>query len=244
VLCGTIVILGSPGTTQNHLLDLYVVSVLIVFTTIHTHLARAQRFAMMLVTAVAVLGSAALILHPLVGNARHTAWARKQVVFFLEHAGAFSQPRPILSFDPVIDVAGGRSAYLIESTLYRTYLDAHPQANARFVSRIREGHFPFIVLSVPYGHVGDIDSNLFAPEIGADGAQALAARYELALTAGIYRVYRVRTDPVGPRPTRRTEPSASLISVKAPSTAAGTRTCGPLGTSSSTVIDSLCGENA
>jgi hypothetical protein len=195
VLCGTVLIMGSPGAARNHLIDLYVISIIIVFATIYDGTRLRQIVATRLATAVAVVGGVALVLHPLVGNARETAWARKQVLVVLELAGAYDQGRPpVLCFDPVIDAEAGRSAYVLDSMMLHIYLTSHPDAELRFIAKIRAGFFPFMVLSVPFNESGTADVNALAPQIGSAGVQAAAERYQLVLRAGIYRVYRVRSD--------------------------------------------------
>jgi hypothetical protein len=193
VFCGTVFVMGSPGTTKNHLIDVYVISVCVVLVGLYRSVPRLVPVGLGMASAVAVAGSVALVLHPIIGNARETAWSRQQVVAFLDREGAYRSPSHVLCFDPIIDTKSGRSPYLLDSMMFRAYLSRHPDAESRFVNKIRAADFPFIVLSVSFDQIGRSDPDALAPQIGLDGAEALAIRYELAMQSGIYLVYRVKT---------------------------------------------------
>jgi len=197
VLVGTIIIMGSPGTTRNHLIDLYVCSLLVVISTLGHVRLRLRTLGLVSATAAAIAGSIALVLHPLVGNARQTANSRREIISLLEREGAYEYANRVLCFDPLIDIEAKQSPYLLDSMMFGVYLKRHPDFATRFVEKLRAGTFSFIVLTIPYGATGQVNPRAVASQVGLDGARALAERYDLILRSGMYVVYerRLRMGP-------------------------------------------------
>jgi hypothetical protein len=121
VLCITVLIFGSPGTDTNHLLDLYVASIVLVGSGI------AQRG-----LPRAAFGVAALVVAALAGGLSLASGLvdagseQKRGLFAEALARIPDKSRPILAQNPLLPVVAGQRAYLLDPFLIRLLSERDP----------------------------------------------------------------------------------------------------------------------
>ncbi len=140
VLGVTTVIFGSPGTDTNHLLDLHVASVVLVAALVVAGGTTRTDFG----TAALVVAALAASLSLVSGLANARSEARRG-----RFADALAlipdRTRPILAQNPLVPVAAGQRAYVIDPFLIRLNVEKDPAFGEPLWTKIRNQEFAAVV---------------------------------------------------------------------------------------------------
>lgn len=137
----TCVIFGSPGTTQNHLLDLHVASVLLVgawLTGAEKSAADVGWAALAVMTVVALYPTFFNLLHDDRENRRA---AFSDVLRIVGNTG-----RPILSENPLLPVLAGQRAYMLDPFFFRVLSEKNPSFATPLWQGLRDHTFSAVIL--------------------------------------------------------------------------------------------------
>ena len=171
----TIVIFGSPGTTQNHLLDLQVAAVILLATWVANMASQPKQLG---VYALALLTLAAALL-----LGRHVrTWSRwyhpHQFQQVIAKAGAGN--KPILAENPIIPVLAGQQPYVLDPWMVQLLRTHFPGFQQPLLDRLRRHEFGAVVLTT--GAISEKGAQQWFDEssFGPGFVEALKDHYRLA----------------------------------------------------------------
>jgi len=136
----TLLIVGSPGTSVNHLLDLHVAALLVVGDWLAHEPIPLRRFAVLALTAGALI-AVAPILQDLHQPKTAPAPDYDRLAEFVHCA-----PRPVLSENPWFPVLAGQRPYLLDGFMFRVVRQQHPRFAQPLWTRLAAGGFGAVIL--------------------------------------------------------------------------------------------------
>ena len=159
----SIVIFGSPGTVNNHLLDLQIAAVVLIGCWLSRLTLPLQRVAGVCILGAATLASITAFAYDFNGY-RKVAYPHD---FRRVLRTAKSIDRPILSENPVIPVLAGQQAYVLDPWMLQLLRRRFPGIEEHLLDRLRTQYFGAVVLSHgdPYSDKGQrwYSETCFAP---------------------------------------------------------------------------------
>jgi len=181
VLLVTMVIFGSPGTGNNHLLDLQVVSVMVMVLSISRSPAIAEVVTGVL--ALSLLVACGATARACLGDLDKPSF-RVDVQQVLERLPADS--RPVLAENPLVVLKSGKTPYLLDPFMFRVLTNARPAFGNDLYEKITHKGFSAIILVR--------DPQVFTwwyrdIHFGGEFLQDLEANYSLNYTLGGMYVY-------------------------------------------------------
>lgn len=190
VLCGTVAIMGSPGTRSNHFIDIYVASVFVIATVLlHKNASKESVVCgKSVLIATAFLGAVLAIMAPTVGRSWKVALARNSIVSLINR----QDPKgPVLCSDPVIDVMRNKRSYLIDSMMFGLKREADSGFYDRFINKLKIQEFDLVVLT---RSPQDIGKNEYPTAlIGQEALSVFKDSYMPIFSSDIYVVYAKKT---------------------------------------------------
>lgn len=180
-LGATLVVMASPGTGVNHLLDLEVPAALLLAACAVAPARRAVRPAASLVAAAGLATAVLLWRHD-------RAVSRIDAMQDAIYAAADGAPAPLLSEDPLLPLLAGERPYALDAWMLRLAAERHPSLARPLLDGIEHGKFRAVVL-LRSADAHDADE-WFEREFGPAALAAIRSRWKLRLVAEPYHVYR------------------------------------------------------
>jgi hypothetical protein len=182
VLAVTTAIFGSPGTDTNHFLDLHVASVVLVASCFAAEEFRGGAFG----RAALVVASLAASLS-LASGLTDRRLARRHGLIAEALELIPDKSRPILAQNPLVPVAAGQRAYLIDSFMIRLFTERSPERVEPLWSDVRSQKFAAVVLENDPGVERTRD--LFRVILGERFLAEVDRHYEIVGRVGTRTVY-------------------------------------------------------
>ena len=185
----TTFIFGSPGTAQNHLLDLQVAAVMVLATWVARAAPKRKQagvYALMLLTLV---GAVELWRHV-------TTWSRWYHPHQFQQVIAAIEPRdkPILAENPIVPVLAGQQSYVLDPWMVQMLRKRVPGFEKPLLEQLRRQEFGAVVLST--GAIAEtgakqwFDENAFGPGF----VEGLGEHYRFAEVIDRDRIYLPKRD--------------------------------------------------
>lgn len=217
----TLVILSSPGTGVNHLVDVEAAAALLACACASGPPGRGVRVSRgaAAATALAGIAAAALIWR---GDLQQSRRAALRAAL----AAAAGAGGPLLSEDPLVPLAAGERPHVLDAWMLRLAAARDPALAAPLLSGLRRGAYRAVVLLHDVQAPGA--EEWFSVQLGAAALAELRGRWRKTFTAGPYHVYRYDPPVHAPEPASGPEDHLGLSRVPAVlPTGAGTGTvCG------------------
>jgi hypothetical protein len=180
---GTGIILASPGTRYNHLVDLNAAAILV----LATFLSQAGRLRLLV-----VLGAVGLAILAAVGCWKQTKEirryaARDKMLASLADTDASTVNGPIFSEDPLLPILRGQRPYMLDPFMLRVLRFKDPTLTQRLWGELAEEHFKAVIL-----HNAADDPIYTDPADGNFGpgfVEQMQKTYVLAGVHGKFHVY-------------------------------------------------------
>ena len=186
----TLLLLSSPGTEYNHLIDAQVIAV--VLFTVQVARGRVSRgFGVAALACVGFLAAGYFYVFAVNHRCHQGLTRRKQIAMLLAHTGAGDAP--ILSDDPMLAVADGRRPYMLDPFMFRLLEGKDPGFGRELAAKLRVRAFRAVVLQ---------GTRFLGPDLLVE----LNHHYRRVLHQGRYSVYRVRASARAAPPTSVSTP--------------------------------------
>lgn len=171
----TVVIFGSPGTAQNHLLDVQVAAVIVLGTWVAKATPQKKRAGVYALALLTLLAGVELWRHV-------RTWSRWYHPHQFERvmAAAGAGEKPILAENPIVPVLAGQSPYVLDPWMVQLLRTRIAGFQEPLLQRLRRQEFGAVVLST--GAISEngakqwFDENAFGPGF----VEALGEHYKLA----------------------------------------------------------------
>jgi hypothetical protein len=183
VFAVTTVIFGSPGTDTNHFLDLHVASIVLVAVWFAQREHSRLDFGVVALTVAAL--AACLSLASGLVNAK-TEQRRGLFADALKYIP--DRSRPILAQNPLLPVAAGQRAYLLDPFLIRVIAERDPAFGEPLWDDFRRQRFAAVVLELDPRNER-AQAMYRSALLGERFMEELDRNYELAATVGLRTVY-------------------------------------------------------
>jgi hypothetical protein len=177
---GTLAIFGTPGININHLMDLYIATM--IFLAVQWN-----RFALRSILAIAMLIALAVKSFQCFQQAREL-WenpVRSQMIAAMVDADASPAHGQVLSENPLLPLLNGRRPYILDSFMLRVVTQSHPDLTHQFWQDLDNGRFAAVILSHSPQYAPMYERNDF----GNNFIHRLNAAYALKSQHGNYYVY-------------------------------------------------------
>lgn len=180
----TIFIFGSPGTAQNHLLDVQVAAVILLATWVATAPPLRKQLGVCVLALLTLAGGFLLIKHLRTWSRWYHPHHFEQVI-----AAAAAGHGPILAENPIIPVLAGQQPYVLDPWMVQLLRTHHPGFQQPLLERVRRQQFGAVVLTT--GAISEkgaqewFDNNAFGPGF----VEALREHYTLSQVIAHDRIY-------------------------------------------------------
>lgn len=143
VFMGTVVLMGSPGTDFNHLIDWYVFSILLIPIWLSHSNKYYPKLALLSLAILFLLGTASIFRITLSTYSDDLSKNRQDVIRRLLAEGVHD---PIVSPDDIIDLKINQFPYVLDPTMYGVICRNNPSLSQKMVDGIKNEKFPAIVV--------------------------------------------------------------------------------------------------
>ena len=180
----TIFIFGSPGTAQNHLLDLQVAAVILLAMWVATAPPLRRQLGVCVLALLTLAGGFLLVRHLRTWSRWYHPHQFQQVI-----AAAGAGRSPILAENPIIPVLVGQQPYVLDPWMVQLLRTHFPGFQQPLLERVRRQEFAAVVLTT--GAISEegaqewFDNNAFGPGF----VEALREHYTLSQVIARDRIY-------------------------------------------------------
>ncbi len=186
-LITVLVIFGSPGTDINHLVDLQAAAIVLFITWAHRAGGNAFRFGL------AALATAALFAYFPAWNSytRGEDQLNRRQEFAIAVHIIESDPRPVLSENPLVPILAGRSPFVLDPFMFRVLRSKVPHFEDRLWAMLDRKQFGTVILLVNPGT--DFGKNWYDREhFGPGFAEQVLKNYQLVYQAREEYIFKPR----------------------------------------------------
>jgi hypothetical protein len=180
-LAATLVVLASPGTGVNHLLDLEVPAALLLAACATRRARGAVRPAAAFAAAAGLATAALLWMHD-------RDVSRLAAIQDALHASQEGAPAPLLSEDPLLPLLAGERPYALDPWMLRLAAERDPGLARPLLEGLEQGRFRAVIL-LRSADATNADE-WFGREFGRAALADIRDRWTLRLVVGPYHVYR------------------------------------------------------
>lgn len=178
-------IMGTPGADGNHLVDLYVASIIVLVTSLEQQSEQALRWGLCVIVTAVVLTlpeQAVLVEHAAI-DAQSKREVSEQL---LELTKGLS--RPVLAENPLLSIRAGQTPYVLDPFMFRILNERTPSYADGLWRRLRARSFGAVVLDLdPESDFGQ--SWYTSTDFGPDFLNELNANYYLQSRMGEHLIY-------------------------------------------------------